>query len=51
VYGAFGCHPHHAKYYDDKLEARIIDALEHPSAVALGETGLDYGKMRSPAAV
>ncbi|KAJ7377635.1 Putative deoxyribonuclease tatdn2 [Desmophyllum pertusum] len=42
VWGTFGCHPHNAKYYNDDLEAKIIQCLEHPKAVALGEVGLDY---------
>lgn len=42
VWGTFGCHPHNAKYYSDELEANIIQCLEHPKAIALGEVGLDY---------
>ena len=42
VWGTFGCHPHNAKYYSDDLEAKIIQCLEHPKAIALGEVGLDY---------
>ncbi|XP_068714932.1 putative deoxyribonuclease TATDN2 [Montipora foliosa] len=42
VWGTFGCHPHNAKYYNDDLEAKIIQCLEHPKAIALGEVGLDY---------
>ena len=41
VYGAFGIHPHSAKFYDDKLEQRVVAALQHPKAVAWGECGLD----------
>lgn len=44
VWGAFGCHPHNADYYTESLEAKIIQCLENPKAVALGETGLDYSK-------
>lgn len=47
VWGTFGCHPHNAQYYNESLEAKIIQCLEHPKAVALGEIGLDYSK-RSP---
>ena len=42
VWGTFGCHPHNAKYYNDELEAKIIQCLEDPKAIALGEVGLDY---------
>ena len=42
VWGTFGCHPHNAKYYNDELEAKIIQCLDHPKAIALGEVGLDY---------
>ena len=48
VYGAFGIHPHEAKYYDDRLEDRIRAALAHPKALAWGETGLDYHYHHSP---
>ena len=48
VFGAFGCHPHHAKHYSDSWEERIRDALQHPKAVALGECGLDYHRSASP---
>ena len=42
VWGTFGCHPHNAKYFNDDLEVKIIQCLEHPKAIALGEVGLDY---------
>lgn len=44
VWGTFGCHPHNAQYYNETLEAKIIQCLEHPKAIALGEIGLDYSK-------
>lgn len=44
IWGTFGCHPHNAQYYNENLEAQIIQGLEHPKAVALGEIGLDYSK-------
>jgi len=47
VYGAFGCHPHHAKYYSESWEQRMRKALLHPKAVALGECGLDYHRSAS----
>ncbi|XP_059505637.1 putative deoxyribonuclease TATDN2 isoform X2 [Stegostoma tigrinum] len=42
VWGAFGCHPHFARYYTSLQEKAIIQALRHPKAVAFGEMGLDY---------
>lgn len=42
VWGAYGCHPHMAHEYDDEVDENLIQALEHPSVVALGEIGLDY---------
>ncbi|XP_032475618.1 putative deoxyribonuclease TATDN2 [Phocoena sinus] len=42
VWGAFGCHPHFARYYRMSYEADIVQALRHPKAVAYGEIGLDY---------
>jgi len=48
VWGAFGCHPHNAKYYTEGMRDKIIEALNHPKAVAWGECGLDFKKKASP---
>jgi len=48
VWGAFGCHPHNAKYYNESMVDRIVNCLSHPRAVAWGETGLDYHYNNSP---
>lgn len=42
VWGAFGCHPHFARYYNESQERSLLQALRHPKAVAFGEMGLDY---------
>lgn len=42
VWAAFGFHPHNAKYYNEFLEYKLCERLQHPKAVALGEIGLDY---------
>lgn len=45
---AIGCHPHNAKYYDDELEARLLEDLKKPLVTAIGEVGLDYHYDHSP---
>ncbi|XP_029457293.1 putative deoxyribonuclease TATDN2 isoform X2 [Rhinatrema bivittatum] len=42
VWGAFGCHPHFARYYTEGQKRDLLYALRHPKAVAFGEMGLDY---------
>ncbi|KAM4021409.1 putative deoxyribonuclease TATDN2 isoform 1-T3 [Anomaloglossus baeobatrachus] len=42
VWGAFGCHPHFARYYNNHLHEDMMMALRHPKAIAFGEMGLDY---------
>jgi len=48
VWGAFGCHPHNAQYYNDSLVEKIVKCMDHPKAIAWGETGLDFKKNASP---
>ena len=36
VWAAFGFHPHNAKYYNDHLEYKLCERLQHPKAIALG---------------
>lgn len=47
VYAAIGCHPNNAELLDEDQLRR--DAA-HPRCVAIGETGLDYYRDRSPRA-
>ncbi|KAM8931103.1 3'-5' RNA nuclease TATDN2 [Pelodytes ibericus] len=42
VWGAFGCHPHFAQYFNEQKQEEILKALQHPKAIAYGEMGLDY---------
>ena len=42
VYGVVGCHPKMAQRFDGTVKARIIDLLQHPKVMALGEVGLDF---------
>jgi TatD DNase family protein len=37
IYGAFGIHPHNAKYYNEFCYNSITECLKHPNAVAYGE--------------
>lgn len=43
-----GVHPHVASTWTDEVAARIAAALDHPTVVAVGETGLDYHYDHSP---
>jgi TatD DNase family protein len=47
VFAALGLHPHEAETVDGVLDA-LRDALVHPRAVAVGETGLDYFRDYAP---
>ena len=42
VWASVGIHPHEADAHADMDTARLVDAADHPRAVAIGETGLDY---------
>ncbi len=48
VYFSAGIHPHEAKDFNDDTYKALLDILKHPKAVAVGETGLDYYRDRSP---
>jgi TatD DNase family protein len=45
---AVGIHPHVASGADDAAWAAIVELAESASAVAIGETGLDYDRAFSP---
>ena len=42
VYGVVGCHPKWAHRFTGPVKARIVELLQHPKVVALGEVGLDF---------
>jgi TatD DNase family protein len=47
VFATVGLHPHRADLWDDALRARLDVLLRDPTAVAVGECGLDYYRERS----
>src|SRR5699024_1778201 len=42
VYSIIGWHPTEAATYTDAIEERLIEQLQLPKVVAMGEMGLDY---------
>ena len=48
VYAALGIHPHQAGEADDAELREVERLLEHPRAVAVGETGLDHFRDYAP---
>jgi TatD DNase family protein len=42
VWASVGVHPHEADQHPDLGAAALIEAAQHPRAVAIGECGLDY---------
>ena len=42
LYAIIGMYPEYADEYDDEFEAFLINALENPKVVAVGEIGLDF---------
>jgi TatD DNase family protein len=49
VFATAGMHPHDAASFDAAAGARIEELLHDPRIVAVGECGLDFFRMRSPA--
>ena len=47
VFGAVGVHPHHADDVDDNMIQQIWAVANQPKIVAIGETGLDFFRMKS----
>jgi TatD DNase family protein len=48
VLAIVGRHPHYAEGFDDEALADVESAARRPEARAVGETGLDYFRDRSP---
>jgi TatD DNase family protein len=49
VFATAGIHPHTASRWGPEAGAEIEELVGDPRVVAVGETGLDYHRMRSPA--
>jgi len=50
VFACVGRHPNGAGGFDDEAAERIEELARHPRVAAVGETGLDYYRDRSPRA-
>jgi TatD DNase family protein len=48
VFVSVGRHPHESKGFDDAASAELELLVEHPKAIAIGETGLDYKRDYAP---
>ncbi|HEB73039.1 MAG TPA: YchF/TatD family DNA exonuclease [Nitrospirae bacterium] len=48
MYASVGVHPHNASQLNDNALAELGKLADHPRVVAIGETGLDYYRDRSP---
>lgn len=48
-YAAVGVHPHDASGCSDQVMAELKGLTAHPKVKAIGETGLDFNRMYSPA--
>ena len=49
VFATAGVHPHSATDFDGTAGSAVEELLADPRVVAVGETGLDYYRMKSPA--
>ena len=50
LWSTAGVHPHHAVTFDPATRAALLDLLNRPEVVAVGECGLDYYRNLSPPA-
>lgn len=44
TYCTVGVHPHHAKQWSPEHTDQLLQLTQHPKAVAVGETGLDFNR-------
>ncbi len=51
MYSIIGWHPEDSIHFHDDQEALLIEQLQRPKVIALGEIGLDYHQTTSPRAV
>ncbi|MBZ3776039.1 TatD family hydrolase [Lentilactobacillus otakiensis] len=51
MYSIIGWHPEDSIYYHEEQEKLLIEQLQSPKVVALGEIGLDYHQTTSPRSV
>lgn len=51
MYSIIGWHPEDSIHFHDDQEALLIEQLQRPKVIALGEIGLDYYQTTSPRAV
>ena len=49
VFATAGMHPHDADAFDAEAARRIEELLQDPRVIGVGECGLDFFRMRSPA--
>ena len=48
IWCTVGIHPHEAATTPDTIIDRLVDLIDHPKVVGIGETGLDYHYEHSP---
>jgi TatD DNase family protein len=48
LYATAGIHPHEASSFNNSAINAIAHLAQHPSIVAIGETGLDFNRNLSP---
>ena len=49
LFASYGCHPHYAKDWTPQFRKQTLNALTLNKAIAVGECGLDYYRLLTPA--
>lgn len=44
LFATAGCHPHHAKHWNNGSAAELHTLLQHPNVLMAGEMGLDFDR-------